>query len=128
MARILLATVPTLDTPNVGQVSIYSKADLNLYLKDETGAEYQLLTNATPGVGGYNVDYFVISASEELAKEVELSGTPTSPTKTLLDIAEGGGAQIYSVDFIVSGNTLSWNGTRLDGLLEEGDEIRVIWF
>jgi hypothetical protein len=128
MARIRLATVPTSDTPPVGQVSIYAKSDLKLYLRDETGAEYEILTGGTPGVGGYEVDYVTLDAAQIAAKEVELSGTPTHPLRTLLDITNGGGAQIYSLDFSVLGNVLSWDGLRLDGILSEGDEIRIIWF
>lgn len=48
MARIRLATIPTSDVPPIGQVSIYAKANLKLYLRDETGAEYELLTSASP--------------------------------------------------------------------------------
>lgn len=128
MARIRLATVPTSDTPPIGQVSIYAKSDLKLYYKDENGIEYEILTGATPGVGGYDVDYFTLDAAQIAAKEVELSGTPTHPLRTLLDVTNGGGACIYSLDFSVTGNVLSWDGTRLDGILEEGDEIRIIWF
>lgn len=128
MARIRLATTPTTDTPPVGQVSVYAKSDLKLYLKDETGAEYQLLTSGTPGVGGYFVDYYTLDAGEVTAKEIELSGSPTQPTRVLLDIADGGGSRTYLLDYTVSGNVLSWNGLRLDGLLEEGDELRVVWF
>ncbi len=128
MARIRLATIPTSDTPPVGQVSIYAKSDLKLYLRDETGAEYQLLTSGTPGIGGYQVDYYVLSSDEVAAKEVTLSGTPTHPTRTLLDITDGGGSRIYSLDFTVSGDILSWDSLRLDGILEEGDELRIVWF
>lgn len=75
----------------------------------------------------YNVEYFTVNLSQEIAKEIQLSGTPSYPTKTLLDIAEGGGTRIYSVDYTVTGDKLSWSGLRLDGLLESGDEVRVIW-
>lgn len=128
MARIRLATIPSSDTPPAGQVAIYAKSNLKLYYKDENGIEYELLTGSTPGVGGYAVDYVTISAAQATAKEVVLSGTPTHPSRTLLDITNGGGAQIYSLDFSVSTNVLTWAGTRLDGILGEGDEIRIIWF
>ena len=67
MARIRFATIASDDTPPAGQVSVYAKSNKFLYLKNDTGAEFELLTNNTPGVGGYQVDYFVISASEEAA-------------------------------------------------------------
>lgn len=126
MARILLATIPTTTTPSAGQVSIYAKGDLKLYFKDETGAEYELLSSGS-SLSGYEVDYFVISSAEELAKQIQLSGTPTQPTKTLLDIYGGGGTRIYSIDYTVTNDILSWSGLRLDGLLSVGDEVRVVW-
>jgi len=126
MARIILATVPTLDTPNPGQVSIYAKANLKLYYKDETGAEFEIISSGS-AFSGYNVDYFTISPGEEIAKQIQLSGTPTDPSKTLVDIYGGGGVQIYSIDYTVSGDILSWSGLRLDGVISSGDEIRVVW-
>lgn len=126
MARILLATTPTIDTPNTGLVSIYSKANLKLYYKDETGAEYEILSTGS-SISGYNVDYFTISSAEELSKQIQLSGIPTDPSKTLLDIYGGGGVQIYSIDYTVSGDILSWSGLRLDGVISTGDEVRVVW-
>lgn len=128
MARIRLATIPSSDgAPPAGQVSVYAKTNRNLYLQHEDGAEFEIFTTGTAGVGGYEVNYFTITAEQEESKSIELSGIPVYPTKTLLDISNGGGAQTYDIDFTVEDNILSWDSKRLDGILSEGDEIRVIW-
>lgn len=128
MARIRLATIATTETPPVGQLAIYAKTNLKLYYKDENGIEYELLTGSTPGIGGYNVDYYTLTPTDIAAKSIDLSGVPTQNTKVLLDIADGGGSRAYGLDYYVYGSTLTWESTRLDGLLEEGDELRVVWF
>lgn len=127
MARIILATVPTTTTPDEGQLSIYAKPDLTLYTKDENGTEKQILTSASPDDRGYEVAYITISPEQAVAKQIQLSTLPTRPERTLLDVV-GAGAQMYSLDFNVVGDILSWSGGRLDGILDEGDEIRVVWF
>lgn len=128
MARIRLAKIAGSDTPPTGQVAVYAKTNNKLYYKDDLGIEYEILAGTTPSGGGYEVEYFTVSAAQALAKEIELSGTPSNPNKTLMDIANGGGPQIYALDFSVSSNIVSWDGTRLDGILGEGDEVRIIWF
>lgn len=127
MARIRLATIASDDTPPVGQVSIYSKTNKRLYLKDDTGSEYELLTSASTAAA-YQVDYIDITAVDEAAKQIALSATPSEPERTLVDIANGGGIMRYSLDFTVSGNILSWSGGRFDGILGDGDELRVVFY
>ena len=127
MARIRLATTPTDTTPPAGQLSIYAKPDDNLYLKTSAGAEYLIFNDGIPGVGGYEVEQITVSAAQELATEIVLSSTPTQPTRTLLFI-DGAPATFYGLDFTVTGNVLSWGGTRLDGLLVEDDLVRIVYF
>lgn len=127
MARIRLATIASDDTPPVGQVSIYSKTNKRLYLKDDTGSEYELLTSASTAAA-YQVDYIDINAIDEAAKQIALSAAPSEPERTLVDIANGGGIMRYSLDFTVSGNILSWSGGRFDGILGDGDELRVVFY
>lgn len=117
MARIRLETIASSVAPPEGQVAIYAKLDRSLYLQDEAGSEFEIFTSGTPGVGGYEVNYFTLTAEQELAKAIELSGNPVYPTKTLLDISNGGGSQVYDVDFIVEGNILTWDSRRLLMLL-----------
>lgn len=128
MARIRLATIASDDTPPVGQVSVYAKTSKKLYLKDDTGNEYELLTSSSSVGAEYKVDYFDLTATEETSKEITLSDTPTQPSRTLVDVMNGGGALRYSLDFTVTGNVLSWAGGRFDGVLGDGDELRVVFY
>jgi len=57
-------------------------------------------------------------------KLVTLSQTPINDEDVKLLVYEGI-AQDEGVDYIITGTTLSWNGTPLDGLLEVGDKLQV---
>jgi hypothetical protein len=72
-------------------------------------------------------EYHTITAGEETAKALTLPAAPAEPAKVLLDMI-GGSAQIYSVDFIIAGTTLSWNGLGLDGVLLENDVVRIYYY
>lgn len=128
MARVRFATIASDGTPPVGQVSVYAKTNKKLYLKDDTGAEYELLTSGGGTGAEYQVQYVDISAGDEAAKQITLSATPTQPTRVLVDVANGGGPLRYGLDFVVSANILSWSGGRFDGILSEGDELRVVFY
>jgi hypothetical protein len=128
MARILLATIPTLDTPNTNQVSIYAKTDKKLYYKDDFGNEYQLLYSGSATGAEYRVEYFELDLGNLSAKQIELAETPTQPERTVVDVFNGGGPMRYGIDFTVTGSTLSWSGGRFDGVFEEQDELRVIYY
>lgn len=127
MARIRLATIPNDVNPPSGQVSIYAKSDDNLYLRTAPGNEYLIFTSGIPGVGGYKVEQITISAAQEATQAIILNEQPTQPTRTLMFI-DGAGSTFYGLDFTVSGNVLSWAGTRLDGLLAENDLVRLVYF
>jgi len=73
------------------------------------------------------VEYHDITAPEALAKSFALSSTPFDPTKVVVD-ALGGGAQRYGVDYTVTGSTLSWTGLGLDGVLDTGDALRILYW
>lgn len=76
--------------------------------------------------GAWSVEYRTLTAGEITAKSLTLAGSPASPSGTLLDLI-GSCAQIYSVDFTVSGSTLSWSGLGLDGVLGAGDVLRIVY-
>lgn len=128
MARIILATVPTLDTPNPGQLSVYAKADRKLYFKDDLGDEYQLLFDGSITGAEYKVEYVELDLGDIIVKQIQLSEAPSQPERTLVDVFHGGGPMRYGIDFTVSGSTLSWSGGRFDGVLEAEDEFRVIYY
>jgi hypothetical protein len=83
---------------------------------------------ASPSVSGYQVQYFTLTLADETNKSVTLSTTPTQPARTLLDVQDGGGSATFGTDFIVLGNSVSWSGGPFDGILAEGDIIRIVFF
>lgn len=74
-----------------------------------------------------NVEYRTISAPEAAAKELTLAATPNDPTKVMLDTI-GGCAQEYSVDYSITDDVLSWDSLGLDGILEAGDKLRIVYW
>lgn len=76
----------------------------------------------------YQVEYRTLTAQEELDKQLTLSTTPSEPERTLLDILDGGGPANYGNQFQVSGDVLTWAGGDLDGLLSEGDQVRIVYY
>jgi hypothetical protein len=69
----------------------------------------------------------LVTAADELVKEITLINTPAQPSKVLVDII-GGGAQEYNQDFTVSVNKFQWSGFALDGDLVEGDKVRFYFY
>jgi hypothetical protein len=68
----------------------------------------------------------VITALEESTKQLTLGSTPSVPSKVVFLHSEGP-VQVYALDFTVSGTTLSWNGLGLDGILNENDNIVLMY-
>jgi hypothetical protein len=73
------------------------------------------------------VETFILSPGDIAAKQVTLTSTPATPTKTQLDV-KGYPSQYYTDDYVVTGNILDWTGLALDGLLIAGDKIRVVYW
>jgi hypothetical protein len=128
MARIRLQNnaAPESAAP-IGQLSIYSKLDLGLYIQGEDAVEKRLIDTSCPGASGYIAEYFTLTLGNIVSKEVTLTNVPAYPSYVLLQI-DGAAPSFYSLDYTVSGSALSWNGLRLDGLLEPGDVLQVIYF
>ena len=72
----------------------------------------------------YNVNKFTLGNADVANKYVTLSSTPTTASKTVLEII-GGDGQAYGVDFTIMGNQLNWSGLGLDGVLVSGDNLVV---
>lgn len=84
-----------------------------------------------PNVGGPNIytprlEERTLTASEIVNKELTLS-YPIAGTTCLVDIV-GGSTQQSGIDFLVSGNTISWNALGLEGNVAEGDTLRILFF
>jgi len=81
---------------------------------------------ATDNVNGRITEGFTCDATIIANKSVTLAATPANAASTVLHV-QGAPHQEYGSDFTVSGTTLSWNGLGLDGLLEAGDKLRVVY-
>ncbi len=67
-----------------------------------------------------------LSNSDITQKKFTLHHAPIFP-ETIQFIPDGGIHQRYDEDFTVTGSDISWNGLGLEGFLEAGDKIRVIY-
>jgi hypothetical protein len=90
------------------------------------------LTNGSPAspvisVGTNVVAYLSILPADVTNKFKTLASAPIEPTKILVD-AVGGTTLQYGVDFNVIGADLNWNGFLLDGIIANGDVLRVQYF
>lgn len=81
------------------------------------------ITQAASGAS-YEVDKITLTPTDISNGFVVLSGSPTTPADTVLNII-GGVVQDYGVDFTVIGNQLIWNSLGLDGILVSGDKLIV---
>lgn len=70
------------------------------------------------------VVYHELTGAEEIAKQLTLPGYPKS---LQIDVVDGGGAQVLGRDFTYSGTLVSWDGLALDGVLAEGDILRITY-
>ena len=74
----------------------------------------------------FKAEYFTLSSTDTTTnKFVSLSGTPLDST-VALDVI-GGTAQALSSDFVVDGTNVSWLGESLDGQLNDGDQLRILY-
>ncbi len=74
------------------------------------------------GAGAVLPEYHTVTALELAAKQFTLS---SAPTIQWADVVSGPPLE-NAVDYQVAGNIFSWNGLGLDGIVAEGDVIRVI--
>lgn len=74
----------------------------------------------------FEIEYFILDATDISNKYVTLSYSPTSVSGVSLDVIAGC-AQFYGDDYTVSGTQVGWDGLGLDGLLEVSDELRIMY-
>lgn len=72
-----------------------------------------------------NFEYLTLTAENIAEKQVALSKVPASGVISL-DVI-GGTTQLLGGDFVLLGRLANWDGLGLDGLLEEGDILRVMY-
>lgn len=111
-------------TPPAGCIHIYSKADKKLYYMDDTGTEYELGTVQNDAIA--QVEYVTFDSTAIAARQVTLAQTPAVPSLVTWDIISGT-TQVYSVDFTITGNVLSWAGLPPEGILAVGDSCRITY-
>lgn len=70
-------------------------------------------------------EYITLTLTDELNKYVQLERLPNVAAD--LKVWAGGLIQLPIVDFDVVGDLLSWNGRGLDGILEAGETIVVVY-
>ena len=73
---------------------------------------------------GRIVDRFTLSAADISAKKVTLSDTPASSETVVVDIPEGT-VQKLTLDYIVSGNEVQWDGRGMETILAENDRLII---
>ena len=80
------------------------------------------------GNGDWVTETHTVTAGEATAKQFNLTQTPLVPGEVVVLVSGSGGAQKIGVDFNLSGNTFSWTGLGLDGLLLEDDLVCMFFF
>ena len=76
--------------------------------------------------GSFIAENRVVTSGEITAKQLTLSNTPTNPNEVLSQVVDGVNLR-NAVDYNITGDTFSWNGFGLDGLIEAGD-VLTIWY
>ena len=77
--------------------------------------------------GSFVPEYHDISSGEASAKQFNLSNAPDDPTEVLVDVINGSSLK-PTTDFIITGNVFDCSGLGVDGVLEAGDCIRLVYF
>ena len=72
------------------------------------------------------VEHHTITAGEVAAGILYLSQEPIDPEEVLLNVIHGP-PQYYGTDFYVSDQKLFWKYGPLDGMLQEGDVVRITY-
>lgn len=116
---------------DVYRVSVAGSQDLGSGSVSYNVGDY-IIYNGTiweKSVGGsrMEVEYRTITGGEATSKSLVLSQTPVAPTMVMLDVI-GGSAQEFSVDYTVSGSTVSWDTLGLDTIgIVAGDRFRIFY-
>lgn len=113
-----------------GAVSTINFVGTGVTVSEVSPGVVQVAVDAGGGGGASDsqkVEYHTITAGEAAAKQFTMANTPLVPSEVIVDIVNAG-AQQYNVDYLISGNVFDWDGYGLDGILGEGDRVRMIYF
>lgn len=97
-------------------------ARTNIFNRDKKLLDKKIGVN-----GDWVTTKHTITAGEASAKEFTLSYTPHTPSEVIV-FPYGGTLVEYGTDYTISGDTFSWSGLGLDGILAENDEIQFMYF
>lgn len=102
----------------VGEI-VYDISE-NLFYGGDGATLGGFLIGSTSG----NVEILTLTQLNIDQGQATLSIAPLNPSNTLV-YPEGGIAQIYGIDYLITGNTLDWSGLGLDGFLEVGETLII---
>jgi len=68
-----------------------------------------------------------ITEAEANAGEISLSFPVTNPGSIVFEIGGNGAPQFVNEDFFLEGQTIRWSGGPLEGLLESGDKLLIVY-
>jgi len=105
-----------------------SGADASQYWGTDSGSS--LGWHDVPDLAGQRlVEKFTLTSTNITNGYVTLADAPTTPNETIL-LVKGAGNQFYGDDYAMDGGyttRLTWDALDLDGVLEEGDKLTVIY-
>lgn len=90
-----------------------------------SGDELTVFYSSGAGISE-KVNKFTLDGTDASNKFVTLTDTPATPGDTIL-LVEDAANMFYGVDFIVTGNQLSWSSLALDGILSSGDNLTIVY-
>lgn len=90
--------------------------------------EQALIDAGSSGGGGADlgVEFRTITALENTNKELTLTDTPGAYNKVVVFVVEGS-TQYFGIDYTVTGDVVSWDTLGMDGLVEEGTRLVIIY-
>jgi hypothetical protein len=117
---------PTQDAVEASRGSLYLRsggAGGNLYVKRDDGFTTNWILIPI-GVSGGTVDVVELTSPHVENKQIILSSAPADPTKAVVNFS-GGCLQKYEVDFIITGDVLSWSGRGMETVASVGDTVTI---
>jgi hypothetical protein len=116
--------ISDLPTPSdAGNIAIVEETNTLWWYDDSLG--YWVNTSAT--VPTYTKELKTLTSTEVTNATVYLHDTPNASWPVTFSI-KNAGVNLNGLDFTVSGSTLSWRNTDLDGILEDDDEVLIEYY